>query len=773
MATQKSLFGNINDKFKEMVTDKDSVRKKNAEILAKVKMPKVTPAKSVRVGSNRIATKVEMIKQTAGAKLVDKGQYELIQHEIRFRLYMANVRKTGWLSLDTETKGLNTITDGIVGACMYTPGQNEKAVYVPLHHTDILGNELPNQISPEVIKEEFLACIESGVKFIFANAKFDIRVMQRVIGVYIMPYWDCILAGNFLNENELHGLKYLWNKYVNKGKEAQAESFDKLFEGVPFNFVPLNIAYLYAAKDAIMTWDLFKFQEVFLDPSSPKAKEKKLDDTGNLYLNIEMPLIPVLAKMEDSGVCIDTEFAKQLADKYKQKLVDVEKRINDYLKTLDFNTLPLDKQRKLSSPVNIGSTTQLGIILYDMFHLESPIREKPRGTGEEILQQFANDHPEITLFSDILEYREYNKLLSTYIEKMPNEVLEQTGRLHALFNQYGAKTGRFSSSDPNLQNIPSKNKEIRKMFIASPGHVLVGSDFSQQEPRVLAFASGDKNLINAYKEGRDLYAWMGSMVYKVPYEECKEFLPDGTKNPEGKKRRDSMKNLVLGLMYGRGVASIAQKLHCSNKEAQVVIDALFNTFPGIKETIERFQKMVHHTGYVQTIWGRKRRLPDFNLPEYEFVYTDTKEPCEDDVCQMWWYKLQNKRGKQKFAVKQEAFAQGVKIIDNGGKIAEAGRQVLNSFIQGSSADITKKAMLALGTDKQLQEWGFQMILTVHDEVIAECPEENALKCGERMAQIMIAAPTDRVDVPMKCDVEITRRWYGEEIADELKEKYAC
>lgn len=804
---QGSLFKNM----PQLETD-SKTKQKNKELLAKLQQTKKTAsaaapgtATNVRVtSSNKIIQMIEMIKQTAGKVLVNDGSLECIRTEERLVEYVDKCIANGKVAHDTETEGLDPIVDRLVGTCLYTPG--EKSVYIPHIHCDPYGKVLPDQISYEVMARELQRMVDAGVRFSYHNAKFDIRVNKNWLGIRIVPYWCTLIGGNMLNENEPHGLKYLWNKYVNKNaiEDVEEVTYKGLFDKISFAYVPIEIGYIYAAKDTKMTDEVQMFQEKYLDPESPLAEKQQLVDTAKLFKETEVPLIPHIADVEDEGIHIDKEYADGLARKAKVSLAATLKAIDAFLATLNFSSLRPDLRQKLSpeefelvhedgrkekvtTRVNTGSPTQLAILLYDMLGLSSGDREKARGTGEDILTNLANKAKDSGLkefLENILEYRGIKKLLSTYIEKLPREVKDKTNKLHGSFNQYGAKTGRFSSSDPNLQNIPSKNKDIRKMFVAEQGWVFVGADFSQQEPRVLAHLCwelfGDRRMMDAYLQGKDLYAWMASEIYKVPYEECKEFLPDGTKNPEGKKRRDSVKSIILGLMYGRGTQAIADQLGWTREEAQRVVDMFFDAFPAIKQVIEYVQNMARTKGYVQTVYGRKRRLPDINLPEFELEVVDGQgKPVPDakvdpGIAEYFINRLKAAHSnKEKNAIKAEAKAQGFKVKDNGGKIADAERQCLNSVIQGTSADITKRAMLALGLNEELKALGFKIILTVHDEIIGKCPEENALKVSKLMEDIMINSCADKIQVPMKCDSEIVRRWYGDDVTKELEEKYAA
>lgn len=315
------------------------------------------------------------------------------------------------------------------------------------------------------------------------------------------------------------------------------------------------------------------------------------------------------------------------------------------------------------------------------------------------------------------------------------------------------------------------------MFRGRDGFVLISSDFSQQEPRTLAHMSQDEHMIQAYIDGKDIYAWIAEKIYKVPYDECKEFRPDGTKNPEGKKRRDSVKSIILGIMYGRGAKAIAEQLNCSTKEAQKIVDTFYTEFPKVKDWMNGVLEHARKYGFVETAWGRKRRLPDVQLEPYEFELLsggpstfdplawdeDQGEAEVDPAVRRKYTNLLNKTwsGREKREIIAKAREEGIKITDNGGKIADAERQCVNSIIQGSSADMTKLAMIAINNNARLKELDCHLLIQVHDEVICECPEENAKECAELLSSLMVGAAADKIRVPMRCDAEVTRVWYGE------------
>ena len=785
-----SLF---KDTFKRTTASKAN-DKKALEILSKKKNKK-TPVATVV--PKTIKQKVEYAKdlslQVFGNKL---DKIELVTDSKRIEEYLHNTLKNGILAVDTETNGLDRIDGKIAGICLYTPG--EEGIYIPVGHVSYMTNQpLKDNVPCETMENFFKVCNEHNIKYILHNAKFDMHILYWMIGVKIVPYWDTLIAGQLLNENEPHGLKVLYQKYcVRADEEQQVAKFNTLFNGIEFNSIPPSVGYMYAAFDPIMTYELYKFQEQYLDKEVGQyCYRKGLERVADVFREIEMPLIEVVFDMEVQGVDIDTDLAKELKDKYTYYMNLAVDNFKTQIIELEvagaFDELRVkhpDKFNKISElgdiNINIASNAQLVILFYDVLKLDPP--KGQRSVGEEQLKQLH--HP---LVDCILEYRGMSKLLSTYIEAIPNHIAKKDGKLHANFNQYGAKTGRFSSSDPNLQNIPSKTKklsdgtvidaghDIRQMFIAGEGNVIIGGDFSQQEPRCLAHMSQDENMINAYLHGKDLYATIASKLYNKPYEECKEFRPDGTVNPEGKQRRSSVKPILLGIMYGRGVNSIAEQMNITKEEAQQVINDFYKQFPKVKEFVEFAQENARTYGFVETAWGRKRRLPNMQLDPIEITienpnlistfnpldFSSTENTEVSDEVYYKYLRLMNRAyGREaKEKVKQAAKAEGYKLVDNGGYIADAQRQCVNSIIQGSAADMTKIAMIQIHRNKRLRELGYKLIIPVHDEVLGVCPKENAKEVRDILEYIMVHVVDDKFEIPMKTDIECTYRWYGEGI----------
>ena len=725
---------------------------------------------AIKGGGNNIAARINSIVALAETKLGHhKDDYIIIRDPDELYDYMKETKQNEEGAIDTETKGLNPLTDSIVGACIYTP--TRKAAYVPINHVSyITGARSSKQMTAEQVAK-IMSEFYKDIRWDMHNATFDIRVMRKWLGLDFDCYWDTQLGANCIDEQGSHTLKDLHFAHCNS-TDKEAVLYGSLFNGITFDLVPINTAYLYAAGDAIKTYELKEWERSILETP-------EYEGPYNTFRHIEMPVVKVVCNMEDRGVTLDTEVSNNLKDKYHalqdEKIAQINKVLHMYDDLIDTYKMK-HVDAKLDSPINIRSTTQLAILFYDILKLESPDKKHPRGTGEDILSEFAKGKHK-DLCTAILDMRSVDKLLSTYIDKMPKIVLPD-GRIHCSYNQYGAATGRFSSANPNMQNIPSHNKDIRKMFKAQDGYVLIGSDFSQQEPMTCAHLSQDKKMIQAFKDGKDIYATIAALSFDKPYEECLEFRPDGTTNPAGKDRRTQAKSIVLGILYGRSIPSIAEQLSCSVQKAQEIYDKVLTSFEGLANFIKESETQARNNGYVSTAWGRRRHIPDMMLPDYEFSYTSNNlvnfDPLSfsNDVVsevpralQAKYTKLLSKAKykKERDDIMYQASQEGIKIKDNTYIISEAQRQCVNSRVQGTAADITKLAMIDIDNDERMRELDFHLLIQVHDEVIGECPIENAKEAKERLSYLMRTAPTELIDLPFKCDCEVTINWYGETV----------
>lgn len=713
-----------------------------------------------------------------------KDDFIIIRDEETLKNYFENILKDNVVAIDTETNGLDTFNGILAGICLYSP--SNKAAYIPVHHVSyVTGQEIPNQLKEPLLKTYFEKLKENNIKIIMHKASFDLKVFANMVGIKLPCYWDTLIAANLLNENEQHDLKYLHDKYC--GDNTGVYSITNLFEGIVFTHIPIKLGYLYAARDAKMTYELYKYQSKWLSSNPPEGYED-LKSCYDVMMNIEMPLVPIIVDVELRGITLDMNMANKLKEEYNAKLKVCQDKFKEILEPLKDTILnfirsntTVNSKCKLKWPVNMDSPLQVSELLYKVLKVSSL-----NGTSTEVkeLKSILETTKNTTvkdIISNLLEYRKIQKLLTTYIEKLPNEVNPKTGKIHCNFNQYGTVTGRMSSSDPNLQNIPSKNKDIRKMFTADEGYCLIGSDFSQQEPRLLAHMSNDKQLIHAYNNGKDLYAHVGSLALKVPYEDCLEHKADGTLNPEGKLRRNKMKAIVLALMYGKGTKALAEDLKITLEEADKLIKSFFSEFPSVDKFIKDSQKFAKIYGYVKTNWGRKRRLPDMTLDKYEFTYANgvgndfdplgdfntpviTKQEVNEALKVKWTNLLDRcySYSKKQILLEQALKEDNLIIKDNKLKISDAERQTVNSRIQGSAGDMTKIASILIYNDKRLQERDCHILIWVHDEIIATCPIKYAKECAEYIAEDMRKSG-DGLSVPMKTDVEITKIWYGDSI----------
>jgi len=784
-----SLWG---DEF-EVPSAKKEV-KKVAKKVSSPKDPKVETRKAMKSKTVSTFDKLQLIYEEVNRVL---GGYtsntKVITSKDELSQYIDEAISNGIIAIDTETNNsLDPLTCLLMGACIYTPGQ--LSAYIPVHHTqpdtDIL---IENQLTESDIKEQFDRL--SNTKILMHNGKFDYEVIKCTCNCVLNIYWDTEIAARILDENELAGLKKQYILHIDSTQEKY--DIEHLFQGIPYAYVKPEIFALYAATDAYITYRLYEWQkEQFNKPGN----EKLFD----LFMNVEMPVVPVCAEMELYGIEIDKEYAKRLSNKYHKKVDEVNAKIDAELskysdkisawrltkeanykernskpnKTGEF-TYKKSKNEQLENPPQLNSPTQLAILLYDILGTPAQDKKSPRGTGEEILQKIN-----LPICDLILEKRGLEKLIGTYIDKIPECVNSKDNRLHAHFNQLGAGTGRFSSSNPNLQNIPSHVKEIRLMFRAADGDVFVGADFSQQEPRLLSAYSNDDMMIDAYKQNKDLYATIAAGVYKNDYWDNMEHRQDGSPNPEGKKRRSNCKSLLLGIMYGRGAPSIAEQIHSTVEEAQQIINDFYKQFPKVKEWTEKTEKDAKVTGYVEDLWGRRRRLPDILLPKYTVKSTKTSTEFNPilytlgkvnnssaALVESYKKKLSKVKSRNDYQkIQQEAERDGIYIVDNGAFISQAERQCVNARIQGGAASMTKVCMRKVFDDEELNRLGAKLVLQIHDEVIVECPKQNSEAVMNRLTYVMKTSVADKVQVPFKCDGYIVNCWYEDDFGDILKQE---
>ena len=558
--------------------------------------------------------------------------YELVDSEDRIKELCDFFLTCKILSLDTETTSTNAIDAELVGLSFST--EESKAFYVPVPE-----NKHEAQKIVDIFKEVYE---NPSILKIGQNIKYDITVLRKY-GVEMKgELFDCMIAHYLLQPELRHNMDYMAEAYLNyktihidelighKGKSQKSMR----------DLSPIEV-YEYACEDADITLKLYHILE-------PKLKELNI---FNLFKDIEMPLINVLAEMEMNGVILDTSSLTETSRILQQRILEKERKIYE----------------EAGTSFNIASPKQVGEILFDRLKISDKAKKTKTGqyvTSEEALTQLKHRAP---IVENILAYRGLRKLLSTYVEALPKLINKHTGHIHTSFNQAITATGRLSSSDPNLQNIPVKGedgKELRRCFIPEPGCLFFSADYSQIELRVMAHLSGDEGLIDAFRNGYDIHAATAARIFKETMEHVT------------RDQRSMAKRANFGIIYGITVFGLAQNLDIDRNEAKKLIDDYFQSFPKVKEYMERCKETARSKGYAETIFHRRRYLPDINSGN--------------------------------------ATVRGF-----------AERNSINAPIQGSAADIIKLAMVRIYKRFKDENIKSKMILQVHDELnFSVFPEEK-------------------------------------------------
>ena len=558
--------------------------------------------------------------------------YELVDSEDRIKELCDFFLTCKIISLDTETTSINAIDAELVGLSFST--EESKAFYVPVPE-----NKHEAQKIVDIFKEVYE---NPSILKIGQNIKYDITVLRKY-GVEMKgELFDCMIAHYLLQPELRHNMDYMAEAYLNyktihidelighKGKSQKSMR----------DLSPIEV-YEYACEDADITLKLYHILE-------PKLKELNI---FNLFKDIEMPLINVLVEMEMNGVMLDTSSLTETSRILQQRILEKERKIYE----------------EAGTSFNIASPKQVGEILFDRLKISDKAKKTKTGqyvTSEEALTQLKHRAP---IVENILAYRGLRKLLSTYVEALPKLINKHTGHIHTSFNQAITATGRLSSSDPNLQNIPVKGedgKELRRCFIPEPGCLFFSADYSQIELRVMAHLSGDEGLIDAFRNGYDIHAATAARIFKETMEHVT------------RDQRSMAKRANFGIIYGITVFGLAQNLDIDRNEAKKLIDDYFQSFPKVKEYMERCKETARSKGYAETIFHRRRYLPDINSGN--------------------------------------ATVRGF-----------AERNSINAPIQGSAADIIKLAMVRIYKRFKDENIKSKMILQVHDELnFSVFPEEK-------------------------------------------------
>ena len=590
-------------------------------------------------------------------------KYELIEKEEDIIKICDFFKTNDFLVLDTETTSTSAIDAELVGLSFSV--KEHEAYYVPIPANREEALRIVNIFKPLYEDEKILK--------VGQNLKYDLEVLHNY-GVKLKgQMWDTMIAHYLIQPELRHNMDYMAEVYLHyktihideligpKGKNQRS-----------MRDLSPTLVYEYACEDADITLQLKNKLE-------PELKKHECED---LFYNIEMPLMPVLAEMEMNGVCLDTESLTETSKQFTARMNEIEQRIYELA----------------GQQFNIASPKQVGEILFDKLKIIEKAKKTKTGqyvTSEEVLQQLKNKHE---IVADILEHRGLKKLIGTYIDALPKLINPRTGHIHTSFNQTITATGRLSSSDPNLQNIPIRGedgKEIRKAFIPEPGCLFFSADYSQIELRVMAHLSKDANMIEVFREGKDLHAATAANIYKKPIDEV-------TRDERTKSKRAN-----FGIIYGITVFGLAERLDIPRDEAKMLIDGYFETFPQVRDYMEKSKEIARQQGYVTTLFGRRRYLPDINS--------------------------------------QNSVVRGF-----------AERNAINAPIQGTAADIIKVAMIHIFQRFKAEKIKSKMILQVHDELnFSVLPEEK-----EKVEHIVIEEMQNafQMAVPLVADSGFGSNW---------------
>lgn len=621
------------------------------------------------------------------------------------------------VGIDTETTGLDIIhgDNHFVGMSISFP-KNDIDVYIPTRHVE------GEQLSTEYVMKRLNSYLsDKDKRKVLANAKFDTHVFSMEGVAFKGIEMDVMIAMWLLNENEpSFRLKDLANRYAKFiGVTPENETFGDLFGKDTFDKIPLDVALVYAAKDTKLTVKMYQFIE-------SQFQRKELERVRELYYEIENPLLEVCVEMEEAGFKLDIENTDIVRKELEKDEIAIREELVEVFGDINFNSPP-----------------QLQKAMYDELGFKD--LSGKRSTDKATLKKLAIEHREADL---LLEYRKISKLRSSFLEKLP-ELVKSTGRVYGQFKQNGTDTGRFASKEPNLQQLP---KKARTIFVAPEDKILIGSDFSQIEPRVLAHITGDEALKRPYVEGGDLYSTLAANTFGFDMEYCL----DGALDPTGKfEPRARMKTGLLAVMYGTSIYTLSNQLEISQKEANKFIEDFYEVYPTVKAWIEDIQQEVKENEYVETLYGRKRRFPNHKQKAemYDAVAADIcKKLGTNDVPQNIW----DKEYKDVLPYPLKRKFQNIK-----GTVERVRRQAVNAIIQGSAADIMKIALLRLYDVAQAED--FTVVATVHDEAILECPRNITQGQTERIERAMTEAAT--LTIPTKVDVAFMTEW-GNEIKKE-------
>ncbi len=622
-----------------------------------------------RIESSRLLSTLEEASEPVIEKPAIEATYEVILNEADLDRWMTKLEQAELFAFDTETTSLNYMQAEIVGLSFaVTAGE---AAYLPLTHN---YPGAPEQLNREMVLERMRPLLENPTQLkVGQNLKYDMSVLANH-GITLQGIaYDTMLESYIADSTATrHDMDSLAKKYLGLGTIKFEDVAGKGAKQITFNQVALEQAVPYAAEDADITLRLH--QEIW-----PKiACESSLT---KLFREIEVPLVPVLSRIERTGVLIDTAMLKTQSHQLATRMHELEQAAYELA----------------GRPFNLASPKQIGEIFFNQ--LELPVIAKTKkgapSTAEAVLQELAEEHELPRL---LLEHRGLSKLKSTYTDKLPLQVDSKTGRVHTSYHQAVTATGRLSSSDPNLQNIPVRNEEgrrIRQAFIPEAGYRMVAADYSQIELRIMAHLSEDEGLLRAFTTGQDVHQATAAEVFGLE--------PDQVTT----EQRRSAKAINFGLIYGMSAFGLAKQLGIERKAAQTYVDLYFERYPGVLAFMDRIREEAKANGYVETVFGRRLYLPEINSR-------------------------------------------------NGMRRAAAERTAINAPMQGTAADIIKRAMLVVDNWIGTEEPAVRMIMQVHDELVFEVREDQLESAVDRIRTAMESAAD--LAVPLLVDVGVGDNW---------------
>ena len=601
---------------------------------------------------------------------IDKSKYETVLDEERFSAWVAKLEKAELIAFDTETTSLNYMDAELVGVSFCI--EEGEAAYVPVAHD---YPDAPAQLSREFVLDALKPILESDTVIkVGQHIKYDKNVLANYDITLNGIGFDTMLESYVLNSTaQRHDMDSLALAYLGHKTIHFEEIAGKGAKQLTFNQISLEEAGPYAAEDADITLRLH---------NAIWTKLKEIPELKNLLIDVEVPLACVLSRMEQEGVLIDSQRLRQQSQDLATRIAELESEVHE----------------EAGEPFNLGSTKQLQHVLFEKMSLPI-IKKTPKGapsTSEDVLQELALEYP---LPKKIMEYRGLTKLKNTYTDKLPKMINHRTGRVHTSYHQAVTATGRLSSTDPNLQNIPIRNEEgrrVRQAFVPREGNKFVAADYSQIELRIMAHLSGDKGLLDAFAHGKDIHKATAAEVFGVPLDEVTT------------EQRRSAKAINFGLIYGMSAFGLSKQLNIPRNEAQKYMDLYFERYPGVLEYMDSTRESAKEKGYVETVFGRRLYLPDIKA-------------------------------------------------SNGARRKGAERAAINAPMQGTAADIIKMAMI------KVDDWirknasdDVTMMMQVHDELVFEIKEDKVETYVSTITALMESAAT--LNVPLVVEAGVGENW---------------